>query len=170
MFQRRLDNSVDFYQRWDEYVAGFGNLSGNLWAGLDKVHAMTTAYPTELYVFMESFEGESAYAQYSNFSVDDASTGYRMKVSGYNGTAGDAMEYHNNHQFTTYDRDQDTRSGTNCAVKFHGAWWYNRCHDANPNGLYLHGTVTSFAVSVTWEHWKGHYYSLKTVEFKVRRV
>ncbi|KAF6022118.1 hypothetical protein EB796_019572 [Bugula neritina] len=31
VIQRRLDGSVDFYRGWDDYVAGFGNLSREHW-------------------------------------------------------------------------------------------------------------------------------------------
>ena len=34
VFQRRVDASVDFYREWSDYIAGFGDLNGNLWAGL----------------------------------------------------------------------------------------------------------------------------------------
>ena len=169
MFQRRIDGSVDFYRNWDEYVAGFGDLSGNLWAGLEKVHAMTTAYDTELLVNMESFENESAYAQYSSFSVGDASSGYTMTVSGYSGNAGDAMARHNNMKFSTHDRDQDLSSG-NCAEYYGdgGGWWWEKCLDANPNGLYFQGHIQY--KGIVWSEWKGISYSLKTIELKVRRM
>ena len=28
VFQQRMDDSVDFYRSWDDYVHGFGNTSG----------------------------------------------------------------------------------------------------------------------------------------------
>ena len=62
IFQRRQDNTTNFYRGWAEYVAGFGNLTGNIWAGLDKLHSMTL-YSTELVVMMDTFEGESADCQ-----------------------------------------------------------------------------------------------------------
>ena len=169
MFLRRVDDSVDFYRGWEDYVAGFGDLTGNFWAGLDRIHAMTSASTTELYVSMETFEGETAWAQYSSFSVGDAASGYFMTVSGYSGTAGDAMSPQNNVKFSAFDRDQDTWAN-NCAEEFKGAWWYKGCHLSNPNGLYLHGAHSTFADGVNWQPFKGHNYSLKTIEFKVRRL
>ena len=169
VFQRRVDDSVDFYRGWADYVAGFGDLTGNFWTGLDRIHAMTSGSTTELYVSMESFEGETAWAQYSSFSVGDAASGYLMTVSGYTGTAGDAMAQHNNAKFTTFDHDQDIYAN-NCASVYKGAWWYSACHHSNPNGQYLNGEHSSFADGINWLQFKGFYYSLKTIEFKARRV
>ena len=148
-------------------MPGFGDLTDNFWAGLDKIHAMTSGSTTELYVSMESFEGETAWAQYSSFSVGDAASGYLMTLSGYTGTAGDSMAFQNNVKFTTFDNDRDTWED-NCASTYKGAWWYSHCHHSNPNGQYLSGVHSTFADGMNWNAFKGHYYSLKTIEFKVR--
>ena len=169
VFQRRIDGSVDFYRNWVAYVAGFGDLEGNLWIGLDKLHAMTAAYDTELHVYMDTFEGESAWAHYGYFDVDDADSKYKLNIGDYSGTAGNSMAYHNGQKFSTYDQDNDV-FGRNCAVMFKGAWWYNGCHHSNLNGQYLSGHHSSFADGVNWYAFKGFRYSLKTVVMKVRRL
>ena len=83
--------------------------------------------------------------------------------------SGDSLAVHNGHEFSTKDKDNDPRSDVNCAVAYHGAWWYNRCHASNLNGKYLSGNHTSYADGVNWKAWKGHYYSYKTTQMKIRR-
>ena len=98
----------------------------------------------ELRIDLEDFNGNKAYAKYSTFNVGDASTKYKLLVSGYSGTAGDSMAYQNGHAFTTKDRDNDTWS-KNCATTYKGGWWYSDCHHANLNGLYLGSSSSSSA-------------------------
>ena len=166
VFQRRMDGSVDFYRYWTDYQQGFGNLSGEFWLGLDKIHRLTST-PTELRVDLQDFEGNSAYAHYTTFSVGDSLSKYNLTVSGYSGTAGDSLAFQNQAQFSTRDQDNDVCS-CNCAQTYKGAWWYGNCHHSNLNGLYHGGPHSSFADGVNWYAWKRHYYSLKFTEMKVR--
>lgn len=72
-----------------------------------------------------------------------------------------------NAKFSTKDRDHDTWS-KNCAVEFKGAWWYEACHSSNLNGRYLRGKHESPADGVNWGGFRGHHYSLKFTEMKMR--
>ena len=172
VFQRRQDGSQDFYLYWDDYEHGFGNLTGEFWLGLSNIHRLTAAaLHTELRVDLEDFEEATAYAKYNEFAVGNSTSNYVLTVGGYSGTAGDSLlTYHDGHQFSTRDRDND-RSSSNCAIIYSGAWWYNSCHFSNLNGLYHGGEhPDSFANGVNWEAWRGYYYSLKFTEMKLRRV
>ena len=97
----------------------------------------------------------------------DAYNKYKLEVSGYTGTGGDSMAYHNNRPFSTHDRDNDL-DGRNCAETYKGAWWYAACQTSSLNGKYLCGNHASYADGVNWSNWKGYNYSLKFTEMKVR--
>ena len=68
MFQKRLDVSVDFYRDWDDYKRGFGDLNGEFWLGLDRIHRLTKERRW-LRVDLEDFYGKTAYAEYDLFGV-----------------------------------------------------------------------------------------------------
>lgn len=82
---------------------------------------------------------------------------------------GSGNDHSNGEKFSTKDRDQDTHSSGSCAISFEGAWWYSACHQSNLNGRYLNGPHSSFANGVNWKPWKGHEYSLKGSEMKIRK-
>ncbi|XP_022107440.1 microfibril-associated glycoprotein 4-like [Acanthaster planci] len=168
VFQRRQDGSVDFYRDWESYRQGFGDLNGEFWLGNDNLHRLTAQGVYRLRIDLEDFENNTAYAVYDTFRVADGSANYRLTVEGYSGTAGDALSYHSNQSFTTKDRDKDSNGPYNCAVKYSGAWWYKSCHHSNLNGMYLGGQTSVYAKGVVWYHWKGHNYSLKRTEMKIR--
>ena len=169
VFQRRKDGSVDFYRNWTDYEKGFGDLNGEFWLGLRKIHRLTqdgTDYT--LRVDLEDFENETRYAKYSTFNIRDSTTNYTITVGGYSGDAGDSLAYHNGRKFTTKDRDNDL-NGVNCAVVYSGAWWYKSCHSSNLNGLYLGGPHESYANGIEWYLFRGFYYSLKFTEMKLQK-
>ena len=164
VFQRRQDGSVDFYLYWSDYQQGFGNLSGEFWLGLDKIHRLTSN-ATQLRVDMQDFQLNSRYAKYTSFSVGDSVSKYTLSVSGYSGTAGDALtSHHNGRRFTTRDQDNDN-SENNCAQQFGGAWWFNDCYDSNLNGHYQSSSGV-YSYGVDWYTFTRY---LKFSEMKVRR-
>ena len=165
MFQRRQDGSVDFYRGWNDYKAGFGQLTAEFWLGNDKIHRLTASRPSSLRVELEDWNGVRAYAKYGKFNISDEQAKYRLEVGSYSGTAGDSLTYHNNMAFTTKDRDNDKWSSNNCAVRSTGAWWYDICHDSNLNGEYL-GDKSDYR-GVRWMHFRD-YLSLKSTEMKLR--
>ena len=78
MFQKRLDGSVDFYRGWDDYEQGFGNLNGEFWLGLDKIHRLTKGRPGKLRVDLEDLDYQTAYAEYDSFGVGDEQSKYKL--------------------------------------------------------------------------------------------
>ncbi|XP_037732884.1 angiopoietin-related protein 7-like [Drosophila subpulchrella] len=123
---RRQDKSVDFNRNWANYTNGFGNLNGEFFIGLEKLHQMTKDKPHELYIKLMKFNGESAYAHYDNFQIGSEQEFYKLKSLGtFSGTAGDSLRIHEGMKFSTFDSDPDT---ANCAEVYKGGWWYNNCH------------------------------------------
>ena len=85
MFQKRLDGSIDFYRNWSDYKHGFGNLNGELWLGLDKIHRLTSDNNNMLRVDLEDFEGNTAYAEYNMFGVMSENDKYKLMLGSYSG-------------------------------------------------------------------------------------
>ncbi|XP_012938614.1 angiopoietin-related protein 7-like [Aplysia californica] len=42
VIQRRVSADVDFFRGWEDYKNGFGDLHGNFWLGLEKIHQLTS--------------------------------------------------------------------------------------------------------------------------------
>ena len=91
-------------------------------------------------------------------------------IQSASGTAGDSLSYHNGKPFSTRDQDNDDDHNIDCAKRFQGAWWYNNCHNSNLNGMYHNSSHSAYGVGVIWYYWKGHEYSLKKTEMKMRPV
>ncbi|XP_060662537.1 angiopoietin-related protein 2-like [Drosophila nasuta] len=133
----RADGSVDFYRNWTYYKNGFGNLDGEFFLGLDKIHALTAEYSQELLVILEDHLGTEVYEKYEKFAIGDESEDYVLHTLGAaSGTAGDSLRENYRQKFSTYDRDNDAWSGGSCATGQQGAWWYNSCTSANLAGTY----------------------------------
>ncbi|XP_073233535.1 microfibril-associated glycoprotein 4-like [Porites lutea] len=169
VFQKRLDGSVDFYRGWEDYKRGFGNLNGEFWLGLDKIHRLTKER-SRLRVDLEDTTGKTAYAEYDFFGVTSERSKYKLSLGTYSGTAGDSLSTHRGMAFSTKDRDNDRRSDASCAILCKGAWWYYSCVDSNLNGLYRHGKHSTLWKGVNWYQWKGDTYSAKRAEMKIKPV
>ena len=124
----------------------------------------STGNPAALRVDLKDYDNNTAYANYSSFYIGGSSTDYTLQVSGYSGTAGDGLAYHNGHKFSTKDNDNDV-AGDTCAVIFSGAWWYGNCANSHLNGLY-YSTRISSGSSNFWATWQS-IYSLKFNEMKL---
>ena len=165
VFQRRRDGSQDFYLGWSEYKAGFGQLTGEFWLGLDKIHRLAASRPSQLRVEIEDWRGGRAYAKYGSFGVGEEQSQYKLSVGSYSGTAGDSLTYHNNMKFSTKDRGND-RWSNKCAAQNTGAWWYDSCHYSNLNGRYIGNTMS--VTGVSWYRYKNNHISMKFTEMKLR--
>ncbi|XP_071180178.1 uncharacterized protein [Mytilus edulis] len=159
VIQRRLNGKTGFYRGWKEYENGFGHLNAEYWLGNEKINQLTHSGKYRLRINLEDFSGKHAYAKYAHFVLGDASSKYKLTVSGYSGSAGDSLTYHSGRTFSTKD---DNRG--NCAVACRGSWWYGGCYYSNLNGQYK-GTGTR---GISWYHWKGTYDDIKTSTMMIR--
>ena len=163
--QRRQDGSVDFFRGWSDYKNGFGDLNREFWLGLDKIHRMTNQAQI-LCVDLMDFSGRRVHADYRRFQISDESSKYSLTCTSYSGNAGDALARHNGMAFMTKDNDNDKWSAT-CATSYKGAWWYERCHISNLNGLYLKTENSQNYKGIVWSTWQPGI-SLKFTEMKSR--
>lgn len=165
--QKRFDGSQTFIQSFSNYVDGFGSLEGEFWLGLENMHQLTQTGRWGLRIELESYGAETAYAEYNRFSIGSG-PGYKLSVSGYSGTAGDSLRFHNNMKFSTPMNDQDSARRKNCARTFQGAWWFNRCYSSNLNS-FQYGDKGTRDTAMTWNKWM-YKTPLKHVEMKIRHL
>ena len=85
VFQKRRDGSVDFFRAWEDYKRGFGNLTGEFWLGLDKIHRLTVSGGYKLRVDLEDLQGKTAFAEYSAFAVTSERAKYQLSLGSYSG-------------------------------------------------------------------------------------
>ncbi|XP_037551592.1 fibrinogen-like 2a [Nematolebias whitei] len=182
VIQQRLDGSISFNRTWAEYKKGFGNLRGEFWLGNDYVHLLTKAKDMTVRVELEDFEGVREYAKYDQFYVANEYLRYRLSISGYSGTAGNAMSFnkHFNHDqkfFSTPDRDNDMYPSGNCGAYYSSGWWFDACMSANLNGKYYHKRYKGVRNGIFWGTWHNmstEYYptnyrqAFKTVKMMIR--
>jgi hypothetical protein len=163
--QRQFSGDVDFQRNYRNYINGFGNVSGDHWLGLDKIHALTTipGSTSSLRIDFQLYNGTRGYQLYANVSVDTSASGYMLHVTG---TPHDLSTlnvplaptaiytnglYRNNGRlFSTMDHDVngDDCTRTTSYGGGGGGWWFNRCSFVNPNaryGLQSDGGVTMFS-------------------------
>ena len=88
VFQRRHNKSVNFYRGWKDYKNGFGNLDGNFWLGLDKIHRLTKSGQNVLRIDMMDWTQNTAFAKYGSFSVASELNFYKLQLSGFSGKVG----------------------------------------------------------------------------------
>ena len=90
-----------------------------------------------LRVELEDWDGNYAYADFSNFHILEKAHKYKLLFDSFEGgNAGDVLNYHNNTAFSTWDQDNDGWHAVNCAETWTGAWWYDSCQVSNLNGHY----------------------------------
>nr|XP_006824888.1 PREDICTED: fibrinogen-like protein 1-like [Saccoglossus kowalevskii] len=168
VIQRRQDGSVDFYRNWADYKVGFGNTDGEYWIGNDKIYRLTHQASYKLRIDLEKFDGNTSYAEYDTFWIENENNNYTLHLGQYSGTAGDAMRIYKNldgQPFSTYDRDNDIFI-YNCASSWRGAWWFRACASSHLNGLYF-PQVNNY-MGIVWKTWYSD--TLKSATMKIQKT
>ncbi|XP_076082654.1 fibrinogen-like protein A [Mytilus galloprovincialis] len=88
VIQRRFNCSVDFYQDWMNYKKGFGPAAGEYWLGNDNIHTISTTTGHKLSIYLEDFNKNFKYANYSYFHLGDEHRKYQLTIGYFSATAG----------------------------------------------------------------------------------
>ncbi|XP_023031622.2 fibrinogen-like protein 1 [Drosophila willistoni] len=161
---RRLDDRENFKRNWIDFRSGFGDLNGNFFIGLEKLHRITQTDIYELSIEIGFHNDTFANVRYTHFKIGDETKQYELESLGeFRGMIDNRMALGIGQKFTTYDRDNDLDRGWNCATVFYGAWWYDECGSPNLNGRY-YTSATNSRDSMSWNGWN----SLKSVQMLIR--
>ncbi|KAH8328117.1 hypothetical protein KR067_004134, partial [Drosophila pandora] len=172
VIQRRVDGSVKFNRNWTEYREGFGNLTGEFFLGLEKLHLITQSRQHELLIRLGKVDGSTAFEKYDNFRIGSEKDSYLLEsIGNYTGGAGDSLTKHVNMKFSTWDSDND-QYWDNCAKMYSGGWWFDACAKSNLNGrFYKDGKATIWDMNgINWGSWHNYDWtvSLTFVEMMIR--
>uniref|UniRef100_A0A8W8LQ20 Fibrinogen C-terminal domain-containing protein n=1 Tax=Magallana gigas TaxID=29159 RepID=A0A8W8LQ20_MAGGI len=164
--------SLKSTQLMTDYKKGFGDLRSEFWLGNDILHYLLSQGRYMMRMDMADFDNQTRYVKYSYFNVGDETSKYNVTVFGHSGDVGDCFTTDrgiNHMMFSTKYQDNDILDKRTCAVIYQSGWWYRKCQCANPNGKYLAGHNDKFGVGITYEAWRGQYYSLKFTQFMVKK-
>jgi hypothetical protein len=83
VFLKRRDGSVDFNQDRAAYKAGFGDVCGEYWLGLDVLHALTTSKTYQLRAYVNDWSGGNADSRYAAMVVGDEASHYQLTLGAF---------------------------------------------------------------------------------------
>lgn len=124
----------NFNRSWIDYKIGFGHLNSEFWYGNDLIHKLTYDDDMELKISLDTWDNRHMDFEYDVFRVDSEENRYNLFIGGFKGSnlSLDAMAYHHNQDFSTFDRRND-QSGVDdelaccsCAKSYASGWWFNK--------------------------------------------
>ncbi|KAJ8024772.1 Tenascin [Holothuria leucospilota] len=160
----------NFYRDMADYVAGFGDLDGSHWLGLENLYLLNKQGNVEMLIQVTDQSGTSDVSTYSNFRINNADTDYTLEtVAGFKGGAGNALFYNKGASFSARDMDNDG-SVRNCAEELVGGWWYRggMCSRSNPLGEYRTRAEFENEKGIFWAPFRGKTHSLSYISMKIR--
>ena len=134
------EKAANFDRNWNDCKEGFGSIEQkNFWIGLEQMHKLTVSGLYGVQIDIKMNDESVKTVKYDSFAVMGESDNYRLYISGFKpGTSGlqDRLNYHNNRQFTTKDKDNDANSHVNCATNYgNTGWWFGACFNAHLNHI-----------------------------------
>ncbi|XP_016969200.2 angiopoietin-related protein 7 [Drosophila rhopaloa] len=166
-----FDPPENFNRSWDEYRAGFGNLSRDFWFGNEFTHKILYRDDHKLRVELQEEQEPMDWAEYSVFRLDSEGYNYQLFVEGgFRGSLPDALQQHNQTDFSTYDRRSDlgTSEDSTCGESYGGGWWLGRCTPSNLNGE--HGVHQRLCPAIIWMNWRNGTLKPKNSRMMIRPV
>ncbi len=101
------------------------------------------SFLSSLHIDLKPWDSPIRTAEYSKFSLDNENENYKLQISQYQSlisSAGDSLsspwDNANGAPFSTFDHDHDNLFYDNCALTYHGAWWFTSCFQSHLNGAY----------------------------------
>ncbi|XP_040911511.1 angiopoietin-related protein 4 [Toxotes jaculatrix] len=169
VIQRRQDGSVDFDQLWQAYEKGFGNLNGEFWLGLEKIHSIAKDGGYILNIKLSDW-GDDLVSVRLPFQLSGEETKYSLQIQedGTFSTLESSLgtDATSGLPFSTRDQDNDQKNDTNCAKHLSGGWWFSNCGRSNLNGRYFQSPPPKQRhqrkQGIFWKTWRGRYYPLKS--------
>ncbi|XP_072448387.1 angiopoietin-related protein 3-like [Chiloscyllium punctatum] len=171
VIQRRFDGSVDFDRSWLDYKAGFGDVHGEFWLGLESFYRIGDQDQYVLRIELEDWKNVTQFIEYT-FKISGKDSDYSLIIGQVlTGNLSSALSDCKEIPFSTKDRDNDLHADINCAEQHSGGWWFSACGESNLNGKYLRSKInrrTDRKKGIFWKTWKGNYYSFKSTQLMVR--
>ncbi|CAK6952341.1 angiopoietin-related protein 4 [Scomber scombrus] len=169
VIQKRQDGSVDFDQLWQAYEKGFGNLNGEFWLGLEKIHSIAKAGDYNLKIKLSDWGDDLASVRLP-FKLGGQETKYSLQIqeAGTFSTLESSLgtDATSGLPFSTRDQDNDQKNDINCAKHLSGGWWFSNCGRSNLNGRYFQSPPPKQRhqrkQGIFWKTWRGRYYPLKS--------
>ncbi|XP_060703058.1 angiopoietin-related protein 3-like [Hemiscyllium ocellatum] len=171
VIQRRFDGSVDFDRSWLDYKAGFGDVHGEFWLGLESFYRIGHQDQYVLRIELEDWKNVTQFIEYT-FKISGKDSDYSLIIGQVlTGDLSSALSDCKEIPFSTKDRDNDLHTDINCAEQHSGGWWFSACGESNLNGKYLRSKInrrTDRKKGIFWKTWKGNYYSFKSTQLMIR--
>ncbi|CAH1792733.1 unnamed protein product, partial [Owenia fusiformis] len=122
----RFDGSIDFNRTWNEYKAGFGNISGEFFIGLETLFKLTFRNTFMVRFEMIDNSGIMTYFEIDSFAILDENNHFGFWYSFYESTRGNGSDLKiPSGKFSTWDSDNDGNPDISCVQQTGVPFWHS---------------------------------------------